>query len=88
MSDTKALKSAWQDAESAAIALQNEKDAAIDKVRAKYGKPLRAAVDKAAKAQKTYLDAEAADGLRKQVEAGERSREDAEAVAAKHGLKL
>jgi ElaB/YqjD/DUF883 family membrane-anchored ribosome-binding protein len=77
---TKDLKQEWRDAEDEAINLQNEKDAAIDKVRAKYTKRQRAAVDKAAKAQKQYLDAEAADALR--------DRPDGQAVAAALGLKL
>jgi ElaB/YqjD/DUF883 family membrane-anchored ribosome-binding protein len=77
---TKDLKREWQDAEDEAINLQNEKDAAIDKVRAKYGKRQRTAVDKAAKAQKAYLDAEAADALR--------DRPDGAAVADALGLTL
>jgi predicted RNase H-like nuclease len=81
MSDTtKNLKKAWQDAESAAIALQNEKDEAIDKVRAKYGDRLRKANDEAAAAQKKYLDAEAAAALV--------GRDDAELVASNLGLTL
>lgn len=77
---TSDLKKAWQDAEAAAVALQNEKDDAVDKVRAKYADRQRKAVDKAAKAQKAYLDAEAADALR--------DRPDGEAVAEALGLKL
>jgi predicted DNA-binding protein (UPF0278 family) len=81
MSDTtKNLKKAWQDAESAAIALQNEKDEAIDKVRAKYGEKQRKAVDDAAAKQKLYLDAEAAAALV--------GRDDAELVASNLGLTL
>ena len=78
--DTKALKQAWQDAEAEAVKLQNEKDAAIDKIRAKYGDRQRKAVDKAAKAQKEFLDAEAANALL--------DRPDGEAVAAALGLTL
>lgn len=81
MSDTtKDLKDKWQAAEAAAVKLQNEKDDAIDKVRAKYADRQRKAVDKAAEAQKVYLDAEAADALR--------DRPDGEAVAEALGLKL
>ena len=77
---TKDLEKAWRDAEAEAVRLQNEKDDALDKVRAKYAKRQRAAVDKAAKAQKVFLDAEAADALR--------DRPDGEAVAEALGLEL
>lgn len=63
MSDLKKLEKEWRGVEAEAIRLQNEKDAQIDKVRAKYAKRQRAAVDKAAKAQKAYLDAEVVESL-------------------------
>lgn len=63
MSALKDLEKAWKDAEAEAIRLQNEKDAAVDKIRAKYTKRQRAAVDKAAKAQKAFLDRQVAEHL-------------------------
>jgi malate synthase len=81
MSDTtNDLKQKWQELEADAIRLQNEKDAAIDKIRAEYGDKQRDAVDKAAAAQKAYLDADAADALR--------DRPDGAAVAETLGLTL
>lgn len=78
--NVKDLKQAWLDAEADAIRLQGEKDDAIDKARAKYAKRQRAAVDKAAAAQKAYLDADAAGALL--------DRPDGEAVADALGLTL
>lgn len=81
MSDTtKELEAKWRAAEADAVRLQNEKDDQIDKVRARYADRQRKAVDKAAKAQKAYLDAQAADALR--------DRPDGEAVAEALGLEL
>jgi hypothetical protein len=80
VSTTKDLKQKWEQAEAEAVKLQNEKDDAVEKVRAKYTDRLRKAVDKAADAQKKYLDAEATDALR--------DRPDGEAVAQALGLKL
>ena len=57
------LKAKWQDLEGKAIALQNEKDAEMDKVRRKFTKKQQAAVDAAAKAQKEYLNREVAESL-------------------------
>lgn len=84
MSDsTKDLKDKWQAAEAEAIRLQNEKDDAIDKVRAKYGDRLRKKVEAAAAAQKKFLDAEATDALRERPD-----QEAAAAKAAELGLSL
>jgi predicted DNA-binding protein (UPF0278 family) len=80
MADTKKLRAEWEKAEADAVALQNKKDAAIDKVRAEYGEKLREAVNDAAAKQKMYLDAEAAAALL--------GRDDAETVAANLGLTL
>jgi predicted DNA-binding protein (UPF0278 family) len=80
MADTKKLRAEWEKAEADAVALQNKKDAAIDKVRAEYGEKLREAVNDAAAKQKLYLDAEAAAALL--------GRDDAETVAANLGLTL
>lgn len=81
MSDsTKALKTKWQNLEAKAVDLQNEKDADLDKLRAKYADRQRKAVDEAAAAQKEYLDAEAVQPLL--------DRPDGEAVAKALGLEL
>jgi hypothetical protein len=72
------LKQEWQDKESKAIALVAEKDDAIDKIRTKYTDKLRKANDEAAKAQKAYLNAEAAAALV--------GRDDAEVTANNLGL--
>jgi hypothetical protein len=59
----KDLKTAWEKAEADAVALQQKKDADLDALREKYGDRLRAAVDKAAEAQKAYLNREALEEL-------------------------
>jgi hypothetical protein len=74
------LKTAWKDAEDKALKLQADRDQAIAKVRERYDKRLRAANDEAAKAQKAFLDSEAAAALV--------GREDAEQVAKDLGLEL
>lgn len=80
MSNTEKLREDWEKAEANAQKLMGEKDDAIDKVRARYGDRLRMANDKAAAAQKRFLDADAADALR--------DRPDGQAVAAALGLTL
>jgi hypothetical protein len=57
------LKTAWEKAEAAAIALQQKKDAEHDAVRQKYDDRLRAAVDKAAEAQTEYRNRDALEEL-------------------------
>lgn len=64
MSNVDKLRKAWEDAEAKAFKLQADKDEALSKVSTRFGNKLRKAVDDSAKAQKVYLDAEAADGLR------------------------
>lgn len=80
MADTQKLREEWEQAEAHAIALQNEKDAAIDAVRAKYTDQCRDATNDAAAKQKLYLDADAGDALR--------DRPDGESVARALGLSL
>jgi hypothetical protein len=77
---TSELKKQFEQAEADAQKLMAEKDAAVDKARSKYADRLRKANDKAAEAQKRWLDAEAADALR--------DRPDGEAVASALGLSL
>jgi DNA-nicking Smr family endonuclease len=60
---TKDLKAAWQDAEARAQDLQAKKDEAIQNVRDRFVAKLQDATDKAAHAQRAYLQAEAAQGL-------------------------
>ena len=63
MADLKKLRDDWEKAEQKAVDLQNEKDKAIDAVRAKYAQKQRDAVDDASSKQKQFLDAEAAQAL-------------------------
>jgi hypothetical protein len=74
------LETAWKDAEDKALKLQADRDQAIAKVRERYDKRLREANAAAAKAQKAYLDSEAAAALV--------GRADAEQVAKDLGLEL
>jgi hypothetical protein len=60
---TKDLKTAWQDAEAKAQDIMAQKDEAITKVRDRFTAKLQDATDKAAHAQRAYLQAEAAQGL-------------------------
>lgn len=63
MSELKDLEKAWKDAEAEAVRIQNEKDAAIDKIRDRYTKRQQQANQKAADAQKRFCDATAANAL-------------------------
>jgi nitric oxide reductase large subunit len=74
------LQAANLAAETEAVRLQNEKDAAIQQIVDQYEPQLRQAVANAAAAQKAMCDAEAANALI--------GREDAQAVAASLGLEL
>jgi hypothetical protein len=80
MADLEKLRGDWERAEAKAIQIQNDKDEAIDKIRAKYGDKQRDAVNDAAAKQKTFLDAEAAQALV--------GRDDAEIIAEALGLTL
>ena len=72
------LRSDYQAAEQAAQKLGNEYDTAKQKLKDRYTKRLRAANDKAAAAQKAFLDAEAATALK--------GREDSRGLAKALGL--
>lgn len=61
---TNDLKQAWQDAEAKAQKIMADKDEAVQKIRTRFDERLRAANNKAAEAQKAYLDADAVDELR------------------------
>ena len=80
MSDTADLQAAYETAEQKAFKLQADRDDAIAKVREKYNQKIKDANDVTAVAQKAYLDALAADGLR--------DRPDGQAVAQALGLTL
>lgn len=72
------LKAAWEKAEANAHKIQAEKDRELERVRRKYQARLQKANDKAAEAQKVFLDSEARKGLE--------GRDDAEDVARALGL--
>jgi hypothetical protein len=74
------LQAANLAAETEAVRLQNEKDAAIQQIVDQYEPQMRQAVVNAAAVQKAMCDAEAANALI--------GREDAQAVAASLGLEL
>jgi len=75
---TQELKAAYEAAEAEAHAIQAEKDAALDALRAEYGDRQRTANQAAADAQKAYNDAQALDALM--------DRPDGEDVARRLGL--
>ncbi len=77
---TQDAQAAYDAAIGKAYALQAEKDAALAKVKDKYGDKLRSANDAAAVAHKALLDAQAAGALL--------DRPDGEAVAEALGLTL
>jgi len=74
------LQTAYEVLEAKAYKLQADRDDAIAKVREKYNQKIRDANEDTAIAQKAYLDALAADGLR--------DRPDGQAVAQALGLTL
>lgn len=85
MSDLKKLQADSKSAEKAAQALMAEKDEAMQKVRDKYWKRLQDANDKAAAAQKEWMDAEAAQAL---MDRDELSDDGKRALADSLGLTL
>lgn len=77
---TKDLQKAFEDAEAKAHEIQADRDEALRKVRDRFDDKLRKAVDKAAEAQKAWLDAQVAESLK--------DRPDGEAIAASLGVDL
>jgi hypothetical protein len=89
MANLKELRSEWEQAEAQAHKLQAEKDAAIDKIRERYTDRQRKANDEAARKQKVYLDADAAQTLADRADAEAAAAPDPEAAArARAGVAL
>jgi hypothetical protein len=78
--NAKDLHETYEKAEQDAQKIMADRDDAIQKVRDRFDDRLRKANDKAAKAQKVWLDAQAAEALL--------DRPDGEAVAQALGLNL